>query len=132
MSGEFVDSSGQSYTPLTDTSGDYWSPSTDNSVTTSVVKPIDYTIGPDYSGSGGTNYNNGSNYATSSDTNFGFSPTEPPSSITDLVTKAAGSFDLSGIASKALDYLMDPTNWKTIAATAGSGSLKRLRWRMMN
>lgn len=102
-SGGYIDNSGNStYTPL-----DY---SINNSV--GIGGLSDYTPGDWTSTSIGTdpfiNLGN-SAYNTDGSINIG--------AVTS--TAEQSGWDLSGLASKALTYLTDPTNWKTIAATAG-------------
>lgn len=102
-SGGYIDNSGNStYTPL-----DY---SINNSV--GIGGLSDYTLGDWTNTSIGTdpfiNLGN-SAYNTDGSINIG--------AVTS--TAEQGGWDLSGLASKALTYLTDPTNWKTIAATAG-------------
>lgn len=108
-----------SYDPLPDNTFDWndWGGNpADYGGSTNDYIPTDTSGGMDYSGSGGSNASGG---AGTYNTNFGFEATAKPTSVTDIVQKAAGSFDLGSLASGALDWLMAGNNWSKVLAGAG-------------
>ena len=109
-------------------SGGGYDPSTGSGgyVDNSTYTPLDYSINNSVGIGGLSDYTPGDWTNTSIGTdpfiNLGNSAYNTDGSINiGAVTSTAeqGGWDLSGLASKALTYLTDPTNWKTIAATAG-------------
>lgn len=85
---------------------------------TSGYSPTNTTIGMDYSSAGGqTNTSGGMG---TYETNFGFTSTNPPKATADVVAEAKKSgWDLSGLASQALDWLLTGNNWQKVLAAAG-------------
>ena len=85
---------------------------------TSGYTPTDTTSGMDYTTAGGGSDTSGG--AGTYETNFGFTSTNPPKATTDIVTEAKKSgWDLSGLASQALDWLLTGNNWQKVLAAAG-------------